>query len=312
MTSGEFRRLDIAPVIDLLPTLREEWAGLTFDRDGILLNPLTSRPLNAFSLVSGRHRQVGAIYRITTTQPVIELPDDRRVEFDEEARRLRHNKADQSERSDYWRRRSAASVRVGTKEEHYKIVLRNDDPGSLAFTMSDERDQWTADVEIDHARLPSVKLRGEVDLTAALRAQRTPGCVAGLLGGTAGGHATLDASALELSGRAVDARGRANRFRGAVRVDVRSSATRWTVSGQAEVHAKGVARLVLWVAGRWVRKRIESALEDFWTSSEARMTDLESDIARLRSAIASEGGAVAFVHRWLWDDHFDPGLTARG
>lgn len=284
-TVGHLRRVDLGPIIDLLPALRDEWANLRFGRDGRLINPLTDDTVDVLALVDGRHRQGGATYRITVTSPELELPEERRAEFEKEAR-------------------------GGTQQEHVTASLREDSARKLSFALSNDDEHWTVDLNVEHGRLPKVELAGRVDVTASLRVDGTPGWLAALLGGTGHGSAMLDFGTLERGGRAIEAGGAANRFRGRARIDVQTSVTRWTVVGDGTLRARGLGRLVLLFAGSRIRRSIERSFAAFWASSESHASELEKEISWLQRAIDEEGGPAPFVRRALWDDDFDRGLGA--
>lgn len=309
-TSGALGRLEVSPVVDLLPALREGWANLQFDRDGSLFNSLTQTRVPSVSLVEGRHRQVGARYRAMFTTPKLDLPEDRRAEFEEESRQLSQRNANQDAWNQHHARRREASVQVGTDEHLLTVTLREDSSRTLAFTLSDETEYWAVEVNIEHGRLPSVSTTGTVDLTALLKADDTPGCLAGILGGTGGGTGTLDLATLERNGRVLDAQGRANRFRGTLRLDVRTSARQWVIDGHCVLRARGLGRPVLWFFRRRMRRSIDHSLAEFWSDAESRMRDLDRELDLLRSAIEKEGGPDRFIRRALWDDDFDPGLQS--
>ncbi len=298
----------MSPIVDLLPALWEKWGGLEFDRDGQVLNSLTSEPLASFALVDGRHRQPGARYRATITTPKYDLPEGRRAEFEKESRKLSQRNAKQEEWSDHFARRREASVQVGTEEQLLTLTLRDDNSRRLAFGVSDETEHWTVDVDLEHGRLPSVQVSGTLDLTARLKADGTPGCLSGILGGTGVGTATVDLATVERGGSLVVAEGRATRFRGNLGVDVRTSATTWSIEGTFVLRARGLARPILWFAGRRMRRSIDQSVAEFWSDSESHVRELDRQVQRLRAAIAEEGGSAPFVRRSLWDDGFDPGL----
>lgn len=308
-TSGQLRRIDVSPVVDLLPALREEWAGLQFDRDGSLVNPLTLTPVRSVSLLDGRHRHVGARYRVTVTVPKLDLPDDRRAEFEKESQKLSRRNAKQDAWDEHFARRREASVQVGTDERLLTATLREDNSRTLALTLTDEHEHWTVAVDIEHGRLPSVSIRGTLDLAALLEAQGTPGCLAGILGGTGEGTGIVDLATLERDGRVIYAQGHANRFRVSLHLEVRTSATQWMLDGRGVLRARGLARPILWFAGRRIRRSMDHSLAEFWSTSESRMREVDLEMHRLRSAIEEEGGQASFVRRMLWDEDFDPGLA---
>lgn len=300
----------MSPAIDLLPALRDEWASLQFGRDGALVNPLTQEPVSSVLLLDGRHRQPGARYRITVTTPKLDLPEERRAEFEKESRKLSQRNARQDAWNDYFARRREASAQVGTDEHRLTATLRDDTPQTLAFTLADDSEHWTVEVDIEHRRLPIVCLSGTLDLTAVLEADGTPGCVAGILGGAGDGTATFDFATLESDGRSIDAHGRANRFRGSLHLETRTSATQWALVGKGALHPRGLARPILWFAGTRIRRSIHHSLAEFWTEGEFWMRQLDAEMHRLRAAIEEEGGPGPFVRRALWDDDFDSGLDS--
>ena len=307
-TSGDLRRVDLSPFVELLPALREEWAGLKFDRDGQVLNALSGEPVTSFALVEGRHRQPGAQYRATVMTPKYDLPDSRRAEFEEELRNLSRRNADQEAWDDHVARRSQASVRVGTEVQLLTARLREDSSRRLRFSLSGQQERWTVDVDLESGRLPRIRISATLDLTAQLEDDGVPGCLSSFLGGIGKGAGTVDLATTERDGRAVEMEGRANRFRGSLQVDVRTSASKWAIDGRGTLGARGMARPILWFAGRRIRRSIEKSLADFWLESEAKMNDLDRGIRRLRAAIAEEGGAAPLVRRSLWDENYDPGL----
>lgn len=303
-TSGTLRRVDLAPAVDLLPALRDEWAGLKFDHDGWLINPLTQERVDTVRLVGGRHRRPGARYRIAT--PEVDLPEDQRAEFDAELEALAHSGADQAEWEDHFVRRQAASVPTGTDEHVLTFTLRGDDMRSLGGTLTDDSGHWSVDVDVHHRRLPAIDLRGAVDIDALLLATGTPGCLARFLGGRGEGTATVDLATIEGDGRSVDAEGHAGRFHGSVQMHTRTSPTEWQLDGTGTLRARGLARPIQWIVGRRLRRRIEASLTSWWADAEPRLRSLRAEMDQLRSAIEHEGGEAAFVRRALWDDTFDP------
>ena len=309
-TSGALRHVDFTPVVDLLPALRDEWTGLRFDPEGQVLNPLTGKSLGVVALVSGVHGDAGAIYRITVTSPILELPESRRADFEIEDRQLSKQEATQDQWSEFAARRRAASNQVGANRTHYSVTLREDSAHRLAFSVANDDDQWMVEAELSNQRLPKFELNGHIDLTELLKANKTPGCLAGILGGIGSATAMVDVGSLENGGHTLETKWKANRFRGSVDLDVKTSLTRWAVAGVGVLRARGIGRLVLWFTGRRVRAGIDRELAEFWVSSESRMADLELDLARLRTSIEDEGGPAAFISSALWDSGFDPGLES--
>lgn len=287
-TAGDLRRVDVAPLLGLLPALRDEWRDLHFDVSGCAIDPLVGDPTTSLTLLGGRHRQRGARYQIAVATPAAG-PSER----------------DSSSRS--WRSTSGSASAETARARHRLVAtLRDDDARQLAFSLSDETEHWIVDVVIRHAYLPSVEVSGRVDLTALLRANGTPGCLGALFGGKGGGNGVLDLGAIERGGAAIEAEGRANRFQARVGLEVRPSATSWAVIGAGTLRARGLGRPVLWFAGPRLRRHIGHLLAEFWESAGSRMSDLEHEMARLQAAIDDEGGPRPFIQRALWDDDFDP------
>lgn len=311
-TSGELLRLDLDPVAELVPAMRDEWAGLRFDERGRLVNPVTGDALDAVALVDGRHRQVGATYRITVTSPTLDLPPDRRTAFEREARRLGRRNTSAEQWREHAARRRDALVPVGSKQARYFATIREDNGHKLAVTVSHERRRWTVEADVEHlVGLPKVALRGHVDLTGWLKDEGMPRLLAAILGGKAHATVTVGPEALERGGALLEAEGSANRFGGEARLDSRTSMTAWHLSGNSTIRTRGLGRLVLRLAGRRVRDRIEQSVADFWASSDATMRSVQEELLSLRAATDVEGGPAPFARRLLWDRNFDPGLGLR-
>jgi hypothetical protein len=192
------------------------------------------------------------------------------------------------------------------------LVLKRDDERHISATVVDEHGRWVVDVDVTRGRLPQVELEGRVDLTAVIRDEGTPGCLASVLGGPGVGRAVIDLTALD--GRrdsSVDVSGRANRFRGAARADLHTTTTTWNVDGALSLRARGLGRVVVLVVGRRLRRSIEEWLEQLWRTSDERMADSQAALRELAGMTEREGGAAAFVRRALWDPHFDPRPPAR-
>lgn len=304
-THGELQRVDVAAALELLPSLREEWARLQFASEGGLINPLTGEVVPVMALIGGRHRQPGAAYRVTVASPKLHLPEGRRGEFAKESKRLARRNAKQEQWDEHHLRRREASVQVGVIEEHYSVVLEEDTVGRVAFSVSDDAEQWRVRVEVEDEPWPKVHFSGDIDLTAMWRAEGTPGCVAGLLGGTGSATATFDTAPLHRGGQLLEMEGRANRFRGRLRLEIEHTSPRWVGAGEATLRAVGLARPVLWFAGRRVNARIARSLKEFWTAAERAAADLEGHMCRLRAGVAREGSEALFVRRFLWDSSFD-------
>lgn len=310
-TSGEIRRIDISPLLDLLPPLRDQWASLEFDSSGYVVNPLTGQPIDQFTLVAGRHLQARAVYRVRLRAPRLEVPEHRAAELDDELRQLVDRKASRVEMREHARRRREASSVIGVDEVVGTVVLRDDDADRLACTITQEQDRWSIDVAIDEARLPRIEVSGRIDLTAALRAEGMPGFLAALLGGSGDGQGKVDLSHLEgPSGRLVGATGRANRFTGSGNVDVNASLTSWQVKGSVTLQGHGLGRLALLVGRRPIRKSVARQLAELWDSKESWIGEVEQNIEELKRALEEAGGAANFVRRSLWEPGFRSGFPS--
>ncbi|MGY6499856.1 MAG: hypothetical protein ACXIVQ_03015 [Acidimicrobiales bacterium] len=305
-TKGDIRRIDLSPALELIPALRDEWADLTFDRKGRLVNPLTGDTVDALVLQSGRHRESGAVYRLTVRTPEWDLPEDRKEEFHEELLAISEGPPSPDAWADYSARRQAASVQVGAIETHTRLTLRTDDLRVLAVDVTDESENWTVELTIEHGRTPRLHLAGRADLTAVLRELRTPGCLARRFGGSGEIVAAIDLGALERDARAITVDGHANRFGGSASVDVQTSAARWRISAGARIRTQGIARPVVWFFRRRIRRSLKAGLDEFWPTVDESVASLARDLHALRRVVDAEGGPNPFVHRVLWDDDFDP------
>lgn len=109
------------------------------------------------------------------------LPEERRTEFERESWKRRQRDSKRDAWDDYFARRREASVQVGTNEHSLAVTLREDNPHRLALTLADDSEHWTIEIDVEHRRLRIVSANGTLDLTALLRANGTPGCLAGIL-----------------------------------------------------------------------------------------------------------------------------------
>lgn len=268
-TSGAVRRIDLAQAVKLLPPLFAEWARLEFDGSGAVINPITREPMSALALVAGRHRAPDARYRVTIETP---RPD-------------------------------GSGVDVSTSF----VTLTKDDAYGMAATISEDRGRWAVNVDIQRGVLPRIEAAGWVDLTAMIKDEVGVGCLAGLLGGSGEGSATLDLATLTgQGGRLFEANGHANRFRGAGRADVVGSAAEWKLDAALSLRARGLGRAVLLVMGRRIRRALEDQIKRYWESAADRVTTAETDLRLLATEVERVGGEEEFVHRALWDPNFDP------
>jgi hypothetical protein len=194
-----------------------------------------------------------------------------------------------------------------TKGEPVFATLTHDDQRRIVATISDKRGRWTADVELERERLPTIDLTVRVDLAAFASTDATPGRIDRFLGGRGGGRATVDLRTIEGSGGTlVDARGRVNRFRVAGRGDVDTGPASWSVDAALSVAGRGLGRVVMLLGGRRLRRYFDRTLQKFWQTAEARTSRAERVLQRLSDAVQHEGGETAFVHRALWDPDFEP------
>lgn len=261
-------------MLELLPPLRDEWTRLRFDSSGRVTNPLTGEEQETLMLIEGRHRQPAARYRVTVPE---------------------------------------RSGPVASGGGSCLMTLHHDDEHRLTFTLSQEHERWSVDVDLHHGDRPRVVLVGRLDLGAALEADGTPGCLARLVAGPTGTTVTLDLGALEgPSSPLVVADGHADRLHADGRIDVGASGRRWRVDGEAAVRGRGLGRLVLLLARRRVRRSVEHGVESFRDRADEWISEVERDVERVRSAVEREGGPEAFVHRTLWDPAFDPGPPLSG
>ena len=300
-TSGRLARVDLAPVLALLPALTNEWARLRFGADGKAVNPVTGEAVDAFALVDGTHRRTGARYAVIVETPKLELPVELKDDFKAEQDRLTRGKYSRESWNDYMDRRERASVRVGTERRTLLLTLQADDASHIAVSVTDERARWVVDVDMTHRRFPRVALAGRADVTGMLKDDDMPGCVRVLIGGSAQGHATVDLAAIEAGGTLLDGDGRARLGRVQARGRVRSSAKEWRVDGSLTVKPKGIGRIGALVIRRR-RREMSAELQRFWGAADG----LKGQVERLKRSISAEGGPAAFVHRALWDPTFDP------
>lgn len=271
-TSGKIRRLDLEPIWSLLPALQAAWAGLSFGPDGRVLHGITGEPQDAFSLIEGAHRSAGARYRVLVARPVPGVPGVPPVE----------------------------GVEPEMEDVPYLVTLRRDDGDRIDIEVTGEREHWSFELEIDLAAR-RVEVDGRVDLTAVLRADGSPGCVAGWLGGTGTGRASIDGRALDDGGPLVEATGSASRFRGEGAIEVDPSLARWRIEGRARVRARGIGRLVLWIGGRRARREVEEQLAEAWASADRWGADAARQLDELRRSIEEEGGPEGFVRMAIWE-----------
>ena len=304
---GDLRRIDLDPLLALLPAVRAEWAGLRFDEGGAAIDPITGAARPSFRLVDGTHRQPGARYEAVIESPHLELPEHLQEAFASESVRLQ--RASAAEREAHRARRAAAMVQTGVDRHTFVGVLHRDDVEQVDVTVTDEDQRWSVDVTIGHGRLPLVDLAGQVDITALLRTDGTPGCLAGFLGGSGEAGAIADATTLEgRGGRLIEVGGRANRFHGHGHVDVATSIQSWSVKAHGALRARGLGRLVLLFTRSSIRHQVDKQLAELWCRSEARVDDAERSIAHLDGLVRQEGGEAGFVRRAIWDLDFDPRL----
>lgn len=305
-TSGTVRRIDIVPVVKLVPSLFGEWARLEFDGSGAVLNPLTGAAVPAFALVEGRHRAAGARYSVTIETPKLELPEARRAEFDREMAALGGGRHTEEEWAAHYQRRNDAMVRVGVEQSTCFVTLKEDDARGMAATVSEDRGRWAVTVDLRRGVLPRIEVAGWVDLTAMIKDEVGSGCLAQLLGGSGEGSATLDLGTLAGNGGGLlEAKGQANRFRGATQAEVAGSAREWKLDGALSLRARGLGRVVLLVARRRIRRHLEGEIKRFWASSADWVTTAEADLRALAAAAEREGGEEVLVRRMLWDAEFD-------
>jgi hypothetical protein len=312
-TSGTLRRIDLQPALACIPALLAEWAELRFDRSGMMLNPLTGEPQRAFKLVAGRHRRPGARYEVTTEAPVYDLPEHLKAGFNLEWQRLRREGVGFSspESENLLRRQREASVQVGTTTSTIVATLTHDDGKRLAASVTEPGGFWTVDASFIRERQPALSLdEGRLDLTTMLRKNAVPGCLARLLGGVGAGRANLDLAALDgHGGPLLVADARVSRFRGNVTANVRPARRDWQVAATLTVKARGLARPVLWIFGKRLRRTLDEAFDTFWTDSPRRIDELEDTLRKLSADADQAGGLGDLIRRELWTP--TPAASAR-
>lgn len=189
------------------------------------------------------------------------------------------------------------------------LLLRRDDPGVLAVTVSSRTSSWSVEAEVTGLPegamtkapvRPRCELSGSVDLAAELRRADLPGPVAWLVGRSASGTAVLDAAALDEGPTSVaTAHGRLSRAAVGAALEVTTGLSHWDLAASIEVTARGLAGLVLRVARRWVEphlvRGLEQALNDLADADEH-----QRELADLAARTETAGGPRAFVRSELW------------
>lgn len=202
------------------------------------------------------------------------------------------------------------SSETNSPPQRLVLTTHADDEHHFALSVNDAAETWRVDADLQHGRLPAIDLDGTINLTQLIHNQGVPGCLAWLLGGTGGGHASIDFTTLERrGGRLLEAHGRANRFRGAAVATTKNSASEWNVTGRLKVSGRGLGRIVLLIFSGRLRRAIDSAIEDFWQDAELWPAEWAAQTRQLTAAVEQVDEYQEFIHRSLWDRTFDPGPT---
>ncbi|MRJ75723.1 hypothetical protein GEV29_04180 [Aeromicrobium sp. SMF47] len=307
-TTGSVPRLDLTLMIEVIETLRAEWAALQFAPDGNVINPLTSQPVDTLRLAEGRHRASGARYEIVTRTPVMAVDPEQQSAL--QAELLTATDIDWDE---YGRRLTEITVPTGEiSESRTTFTLRHDDARTLAVTVADPSGLWSVDVDIVHGRLPRVQLAGRLDATKMLMAEGTPTFLARRLGGTGTGTATIDLGTIERAGGGTlaEGSGRLNRFSADGSATVRTTARSWDVEGQAELTGTGLGRLVLRFMRRRIQTAADAAVAQWWDGVPSTVVGAQTAIREAERLIEQEGGLARVVHHTLWEEGYADRMEA--
>ena len=235
------------------------------------MNPLSGAADDNFRLVDGGHRRPGAVYAV-----------------------------------------SDATVAAGAKQPAgvTLVQLREEHRGrtDLAITSLDDS-FWRTDVAVHHhagKRLPRAVGEAKIDLTQMLReSSKEPlGCgVAWLVGRRGTVSYELDTGVLDGSaGRLAHVSGRVNRFPFSVVVDVAERRQMWEFDVRLTLRARGIARPVLWFAGRRIRRGIDDWFSTAWPAVARNVDRGQAELRKLAVATEAAGGPEAFIRRELWSD----------
>lgn len=278
-TCGAVPHLDLGPVLALVPALWGEWDQLRFAPGGEVLDPLTGGTRPELRLTGGAHRQPGASYLVTLPPTA---PPDGAV------------------------RPAPGSSSTATPTE-VAVVVERDDGRTLDLSLRGSEGHWTAEVAVARGLVPRVELTARIDIRGLLRAEGQSGCVAALVGSSLQVTAMVDAAPLEGRGsQAAEATVRVRRVRAHGAVAVTPRPGRWDVTGDATLRGRGLGRVVLAVAGGWIRRTIDRQAVAFWAAVAEGEDDRRAELEQLEAEVAVAGGPGPFVRRALWDPTFDP------
>ncbi|MFV0252648.1 MAG: hypothetical protein ACK5H2_04860 [Beutenbergiaceae bacterium] len=278
-TSGALAKVDLSPVLALIPPLWTEWANLKFDRTGGLVNPLTGTVLEMPTLVEGQHRRPGACYRFTVVTQGEEFPAGQPP--------------------------GTAPPQVVIRSHTVEATLRADTAQALTFALRDPSGTWTGDLTIRRTRLPIIEFSGSTPVEAHLE-QDIPAWIVRVFGKTLAGGFRADLGAVEQDLQAVTGTLTMGRSSASLTVDVHPQLEQWSVDTRATLQGRGLARLPLWLFRARIRAAVDQALATFWSQTATRMRDLDVALVELTADIDAAGGPAPFLHRALWDSDFTP------
>ncbi|MEM9038095.1 MAG: hypothetical protein AAGD18_26135 [Actinomycetota bacterium] len=299
-TSGSIERLDLGPLLALVPPLLAEWAGLRFD-DGHPVNPLSGLAEASVTLVEGRHRHEGARYRIVTERLAGEMPHHLNPEVDEQIAELRRRRGMRPiPMMTSAQRRQRAKELIGTVESTTEVVLVSDDRTGLRFVVTRVEDDQIYEVDIE------IGLDGTPTMSAELRraelsadAGRLERWLAAWLLPNDGAVRADPGPLLGEGGCALRGSVRTRRFRVAGRVFVARSGDVWLVRARGWVIPRGLALLFapfLWVPAR---RAGQQAIERAWADLPSRWEQAAHDLRELATSL-EELGPEAVVRQALW------------
>lgn len=274
-------RVDLAPLVALLPHLVDEWAELAFGSDGRPLHgrtgvPLVSPDISA-RLLRGPHRAPGATYEVRTVVRPEPL---------------------------------ASGTVPDPIETTYGLTTVRDDRDRVEAVVVCEEQGLEGRVGLGFGVTPSAVGAARWDLDRAFRADDA-GCFAivmtGLVGRRADAAGTLDLRPLLGAGGSggtpvLTAEATLTIGAAEVEVTVVPSLTTWTVRIDVRIRARGRGRLLFPFVRTRIRTSLDDQAEEAWAGARAAIGQLRSDLARLPDEIATAGGPRAFVHDELWGD----------
>lgn len=303
-SNGRVPSVDLDVVAELLDAAFDEWAVLEFTDDGRVCNPHDGEPSEALRLVAGQHRSDGAHFGITMRVPTMELPTDRVDEFE---KRLQGLDLDDKAALDRHREeRAAAMVETGHRIESATLdLLRDgDDQKILRFSRVDA---GAVSVTISRSPHPTIDAKSELDLTSISKSSDDSSAIlTWLLGGRADVDVHLDGGPLFARsarfggfGSGPDnlatIRGTVSRFK----IDAEATSQlvdgAWHIDLRARVGGKGIGRFATGLGGRFLKRRINQALSEFWDNADAGSRQFERGIAEIEAEIEAAGGPRPFI-----------------